>query len=180
MAEYTTKLQQYKLDAVESLKQDFKSAKDYILSDYRGLNVEQITALRRKLRETGAIFKVVKNRYVKIALHELEMPEISEQLMGPTAMTLTALDAGHAAKILVEFSNDTALTLKGGIIDGKVFDGEQIRQFSMLPSKNQLLSMLMSAMNGPLQSLLYAFQAVPQKLVRTLQAVADKKAAEAK
>ena len=180
MAEYTTKLQQYKLDAVEELKNDFKAAKDCILSDYRGLNVAQITDLRNKLRENGALFKVVKNRYVKIAMHDLEMPEMTEQLIGPTAMALTTLDAGAVAKILVEFSNDTTLHLKGGIIDGQIFDGEQIKQFSTLPSKNELLSMLLSAMNGPVQNFLYALQAVPQKLVRTLQAVADKKEAEAK
>lgn len=179
MAEYTTKLQQYKLDAVEALKNDFKSAKDCILADYRGLNVEQITALRNRLRESGARFKVVKNRYVKIAMHDLKMPEMADQLVGPTAMTLTTSDSGTAAKVLVEFSSDTALTLKGGIIDGKVFDGEQIKEYSRLPSKKELLSMLMSAMNGPVQGLLYALQAVPQKLVRTLQAIAEKKEAEA-
>ncbi len=178
MAEYTTKLQQFKLDAIDELKNDFQSAKDCIFADYRGLNVEEITRLRNKLRENGARFKVVKNRYVKIAMHDLHMPEVNDQLIGPTAMTLTTQEAGPAAKILVEFSGTTKLTVKGGILDGQVFDGAQISQFSKLPTKNQLLSMLMSAMNGPVQSLLYALQAVPQKLVRTLKAVADKKAAE--
>ena len=178
MAEYTTKLQQFKLDAIDELKNDFKSAKDCIFADYRGLNVGEITDLRNKLRENGALFKVVKNRYVKIAMHDLDMPEVTDQLLGPTAMALTTLEAGPAAKILVEFSGSTTLSLKGGIIDGQVFDATQINQFSKLPTKNELLSMLMSAMNGPVQSFLYALQAVPQKLVRTLQAVADKKAAE--
>jgi large subunit ribosomal protein L10 len=179
MAEYVTKLQQFKLDAIDELKQDFQSARDYILADYRGLNVAQITALRNRLRENGTRFKVVKNRYVKIAMKDLNMPEISDQLLGPTAIALTTDEAGSAAKILVEFSNDTTLTLKGGIIDGQIFSGEQVKQFSRLPAKDALLSMLMSAMNGPVRGLLYALQAVPQKLVRTLQAVAEKKGAEA-
>lgn len=178
MAEYTTKLQQFKIDAIDSLKSDFESAKDCIFADYRGLNVEEITSLRNKLRENGALFKVVKNRYVKIALRDLEMPEVSDQLLGPTAMTLTTLEAGPAAKVLVEYSGNTSLSIKGGIIDGQVFDGDQVKQFSMLPTKNELLSMLMSAMNGPVQNFLYALQAVPQKLVRTLKAVADKKESE--
>jgi len=178
MAEYVTKLQQFKLDAVEELKKDFESSKDYILADYRGLNVEQITALRNKLRENGARFKVVKNRHVKIAMHNLDMPEIPDQLVGPTAVALTAEEAGPAAKILMECARDTTLSIKGGIIDGQVFDGDQVKKFSELPSKPELLSMLMSAMNGPVQGLLYALQAVPQKLVRTLQAVADKKTSE--
>ena len=178
MAEYAAKLQQFKLDAIDELKKDFQSAKDCIFADYRGLNVEEITNLRNKLRENGALFKVVKNRYVKIAMRDLEMPEVSQQLLGPTAMTLTTQEAGPAAKILMEFSGSTALTVKGGIIDGQIFDGSQIVQFSKLPTKSELLSMLMSAMNGPVQSFLYALQAVPQKLVRTLKAVADKKTAE--
>ena len=166
-------------DKLEELKKEFQSAKDYILADYRGLNVEQITNLRNKLRETGARFKVVKNRHVKIAMHDLDMPEITEQLVGPTAMALTTGEAGPAAKILVQIAGDTALTLKGGVIDGQVFDGDQIRKFSELPTKDELLAKLMSAMNGPAQALVYTIQAVPQKLARTLKAVADKKAAEA-
>lgn len=179
MDEYVTKLQQFKLDAIEELKKEFQSAKDYILADYRGLNVEQITNLRRQLRESGARFKVVKNRQVKIAMHDLEMPEIDEQLAGPTALTMTTGEAGPAAKILVRAAGETALNLKGGIIDGQVFDGDQIKRFSELPTKDELISKLMSAMNGTAQALVYTLQAVPQKLVRTLQAVADKKAAEA-
>ncbi len=178
MAEYTTKLQQFKIDAIDALKNDFQSAKDCIFADYRGLNVEEITSLRNKLRENGALFKVVKNRYVKIAMRDLEMPEVSDQLLGPTAMTLTTLEAGPAAKVLVEFSGSTPLSVKGGIIDGQVFDGEQMIKFSQLPTKDELFSMLMSAMNGPVQNFLYALQGVPQKLVRTLKAVGDKKAAE--
>lgn len=179
MAEYTAKLQQYKVDAVEELKESFRAAKDYIFADYRGLNVEQINSLRNKLRENGATFKVIKNRFAKIAMRELDLPEVSEQLVGPTALTLTAEEAGPVAKVLVEFSGDTSLQLKGGVISGQVFDETQIAQFSKLPTRDELISMLMSALNGPIQNLLYALQAVPQKLVRTLQAVADKKGEEA-
>jgi large subunit ribosomal protein L10 len=111
-------------------------------------------------------------------MRDLEMPNIDDQLLGPTAMALTTEEAGPAAKVLIEFAGNTPLTVKGGIIDGQIFDKDQIDQFSKLPTKPELISMLMSAMNGPVQSFLYAIQAVPQKLVRTLQAVADKKEAE--
>ena len=179
MAEHAAKLQQYKVDAVEELKENLRSANDYILADYRGLNVEQITALRNRLGENGATFKVIKNRFAKIAMKELELPEVSDQLIGPTALMLTAEEAGPAAKVLVEFTVGTPLRLKGGVINGQVLNGDQIRQFSTLPTKNGLIAMLMGAMNGPLQNLLYALQAVPQKLVRTLQAVVEKKGDEA-
>lgn len=176
MAEYETKLQQYKVDAVEELKNTFQDAGDFILADYRGLNVEQITELRKQLREKGASFKVIKNRFAKIALKELEYPEMDDQFVGPTAVALTTEEAGPAAKVLVDFAGDAPLELKGAMIDGQVFDSAQVTAFSKLPTKNELIAQLMSVMNGPVRNLMFALQAVPQKLVRTLQAVADQKA----
>jgi large subunit ribosomal protein L10 len=178
MTDYSTKIQQYKVDAIGELKESFEKVDNFIFADYRGLNVEQITALRGKLRDSGAVFKVIKNRFAKIAMKELELPEVSDQLVGPTAFTMISDEAGAAAKILVECTAETSLKLKGGIIDGQVFDTDQLVQFSKLPGKSDLIAMLMSAMNGPIQGLVYAMQGVPQKLVRTLQAVADKKAEE--
>ena len=176
MAEYTTKLQQHKIDAINDLKDMFQNTEDFIITDYRGLNVEQITELREKLRETGATYRVVKNRYVKIALSDLEMPEISDKLMGPTALALTQGETGPAAKVLVDFTGVTSLQLKGALIDGQVFDQAQVEAFSKLPTKLELIAQLMSAMNGAVTNLMYVLKAVPQKLVRTLQAVADQKA----
>lgn len=178
MAEHVAKLQKHKVDAIDELKEKFGATDHFIFADYRGLNVEQITNLRNQLRPNGAVFRVIKNRFAKIAMKELELPEVSDQLVGPTAFTLVKDEAGAAAKVLVGFTGETSLKLKGGIIDGQVFDGEQVVQFSKLPTKDELIAMLMSAMNGPIQNLLYAIQAVPQKLVRTLKAVADKKAEE--
>ena len=178
MAEYTAKLQDFKVDAVKELKQAFSESDDFIFADYRGLSVHQITELRKQLREKGASFKVIKNRYAKIALKELEYPDVADYLVGPTAMTLTNTDSGSAAKILFDFGKDTPVSVKGAIIDGNVFDAEQVEAYSKLPTRNELISMLMSAMNGPVTNLMYALQAVPQKLVRTMQAVADKKGSE--
>ncbi len=178
MAEYTTKLQQHKIEAIAALKQVFSGSKDFIFADYRGLSVEQITELRGRLREKGATFKVIKNRYAKIALDELEYPDVSEFLVGPTAMALSNDDSGAAAKVLFDFAGDSPVSVKGAIIDGNVFAPHEVEEYSKLPSYDELVARLMSAMNGPLTNLLYALQAVPQKLVRTLQAVADRKGSE--
>lgn len=175
MAEYVTKLQQHKIDSVDAVKQIFQSSESYLITDYRGLNVGQITELRGKLRELGTTYKVLKNRHVKIALKQMEYPDISDQLIGPTAVAFAGQDAGPSAKVLFDFTKEAPLSIKGGIIDGKVFDGKQVEAFSRLPGRDVLISMLMSALNGPLTGLMYAIQAVPQKLVRTLQAVADQK-----
>lgn len=102
MSEYQVKIQENKVQAVEGLKGEFGEVKDFIFTDYRGLTVEQITELRGKLREKEANYKVVKNRFAKIALKDLGQPEVDDQLKGPTAIAMTGAESGPVAKILVE------------------------------------------------------------------------------
>jgi len=176
MADYQVTLQDHKLAAVNEMKNELENVKDIIFTDYRGLTVEKITELRAKLRSREAVFKVVKNRYTKIALNQLERPDVGDQLVGPTALALVSTEAGPVAKELVDFAKDGVLVIKGGIIDGNIFNADQVVEFSKLPTKPELIAKLMATMNAPLQNMVYILNAVPQKLVRTLQAVADKKA----
>ena len=175
MSDYQVKMQDYKVAAVDAVKGDFENIKDIIFTDYRGLTVEQITDLRNKLRAKDSVYKVVKNRYAKIALKQLDRPDVGDHLVGPTAVALVSNEAGPVAKELVTFAKDGVLVVKGGIIDGNVFDADQIVEFSKLPTRLELIARLMGTMNAPLQNVVYVLNAVPQKLVRTLQAVADKK-----
>lgn len=179
MAEKTTKLQQVKIDAVADLKQVFGGAKDFIFTDYRGLTVEQISELRKRLRNEKAVYKVVKNRFAKIALRELKHPDVSKHLVGPTAITMSVGDSGAVAKILLDYTKESPLKLKGGLIEGTVFDGAQVEAFSKLPSKLELIARLLGTMNAPIQNTVYILNAIPTKLVRTLAAVAEKKAQSA-
>ncbi len=176
MAEHVTKVQQHKVDSVDAIKATLSENKDYIFTDYRGLSVSQITVLRQRLREKHADYRVVKNRYAKLAFRQLEMPDVSDLLVGPTALALLKDEAGAVAKILFEYAKDTPVEVKGAIVDGRVFDGPQTEAFSKLPTRDELLAQLMSTMNAPLQNLVYAMNGVTQKLVRVLQAVADQKA----
>jgi large subunit ribosomal protein L10 len=175
MAEYQVKIQQNKVDAINALKDEFKDVKDFIFTDYRGLTVEQITELRNKLREHDATYKVVKNRFAKIALKDLERPAVDEYLTGPTALALPAGESGAVAKVLVEFAKNAPMSIKGGIVDGNVFNASQMEEFSKLPTKDELIAKLMGTMKAPVQHVVYVLNAVPTKLVRTLQAVADAK-----
>lgn len=160
------KIQQSKIDAVKSLKEAFGEANDFIFADFRGITVEKVTELRSRLREHDAELKVVKNNYAKIAFRELDKPaELDGFLIGPTAVTMIRGEAGQAAKTLVEFEKETPLKLKSGLIGGELFDFEKIVAFSLLPTKKELIQMLLFAINGS-----------TTKLVRTLQAVGDKKA----
>lgn len=176
MADYETKIQQAKVDAIQELVEEFKDVKDFIFTDYRGLTVEQITDLRLKLREQGAKYKVVKNRFAKIALQELERPAADAYLVGPTAVALPEHEVAPIVKVLLDFSKTVPLMqVKGGIVDGAVFNATEIEAYSKLPSRLELIAKLMGTMNAPAQNVVYVLNAIPTKLVRTLQAVADAK-----
>jgi large subunit ribosomal protein L10 len=178
MAEYVTKPQPYKIEAVGTLKEKFVNFSGYIFTDYRGLTVEQITNLRGELRKLNAEYKVVKNNFARIAFKELSRPDVASYLLGPTAIALVKDDASRVAKSIFDFAKETSVKIRGGLVDGRIFTGEQMEAFSKLPSRDQLIAQLMGTMNAPLQNLVYAVNAVTSKLVRTLAAVADKKESE--
>jgi large subunit ribosomal protein L10 len=169
-------IQQKNLDAVGVLKGQLESYKDIIFADYRGLTVAQMTDLRSRLRENQAVFKVVKNRFAKIALAQLNRGEATDYLTGPTAFTLTVDDSAAAAKTLFDFARETSLKIKGGLIEDGVFTGEQVEAFSRLPGRNELIAMLLGTMKAPVQNFVFVLNGVTQKLVRTLAAVAEQKA----
>jgi large subunit ribosomal protein L10 len=178
MAMRASKIQPNKTEAIGALKDKIGASKDFIFAEYRGLTVEQISALRKQLRDKNAEFHVVKNNFARIAFESLGYPKAVEPVLsGPTAVAFVNADSNGVAKVLLDFARDAPLKVKGGLVDRGFLDAKQIEAFSRLPSKAQLLSMLMSAMNGPVQNLVYALNAIPTKLVRTLKAVEEQKAA---
>jgi len=111
------------------------------------------------LRDKGAELKVVKNNYAKIAFRDAGIEGVEDFLVGPTAVAFIEDEAGPAAKALLGFEKDNPFEVKGGSVDGNLFDKGQVEAFSKLPTKIEL----------------YAMNAVTEKLVRTLAAVAEKK-----
>jgi len=177
MAIVAKKVQDVKVKSIGKTKDSFSVSHDFIFTDYRGLTVEQITNLRRQLREKGAQYKVVKNNFARIAFQELSAPgEVAGYLKGPTAIAIAPKDANEVAKILVDFTKEApALQVKGGLLGSDVYNAQQIAAFSRLPSRLELISMLMSVMNGPARNLAAALNDIPARLVRTVKAIADKK-----
>lgn len=175
MAMRATKIQPAKADAIGALKDKIAESKDFLFADYRGLTVEQITNLRKQLRAKNTYFHVVKNNFARIAFEKGGYPDVSSLLTGPTAVAFTGADSNEIAKILVEFSKESPLRLKGGLVEKSFYDKTMIEAYSKLPGKSQLIAMLMSAMNGPITNLVYALNDVPTRLVRTLKAVEDSK-----
>ena len=176
MGEKTQKIQQHKVDGIAAIKELVEGSRDVIFTDYRGLNVSQITQLRRRLRERQTEYRVVKNNYARLALEQLQLPFSAEFLVDPTAVALVRSDIGPVAKLLFDFMKETSLRVKGGLVEGRVVSFAQVEAISKLPSREQLYAMLMGTMNAPLTNLMYAMNGVVSKLVRTVQAVADQKA----
>jgi large subunit ribosomal protein L10 len=180
MAIAAKKIQEYKTKAIALIKEILsgkdKAPRDFIFTEYRGLTVAQITELRGQIRAKNAVYKVVKNNFARIAFNELSAPDVSPHLVGPTAVAVAPEDSNEVAKILFNFSKEVpALKVKGALIAGNVYDAKQTEAFSKLPGRLELISMLMSVMNGPARNLAAALNDVPARLVRTVKAVADKK-----
>lgn len=172
---YKTKITEEKKASVQYLKDSFTGVNDFIFTDYRGLTVAQITTLRTRLRELGADYHVIKNRYAKIAFKEMDISVLEDFLLGPTAVALARDESGTVAKELFGFVKDSSLSIKGALVDGKLLNPVEVEAFSKLPTRAELIAKLMGTMNAPLQNLTYALDAIGTKLVRTLQAVADQK-----
>jgi len=177
MAVIAKKIQENKTKAIGELKESLGKTSDFIFTDYRGLTVEQITALRKQLRTKEVKYKVVKNNFARLAFEQLSMPDVSSYLVGPTAVAIAPKDSNEVAKILYEFTKEVpALHIKGALVSGSIYNAAQTEAFSKLPGKLELISMLMSVMNAPARNLAAALNDIPSRLVRTIKAIADKKA----
>lgn len=158
---------------VEEIKQKISESKSIAFVDYRGLNVEKDTMLRKAFRESGSEYKVYKNRLMLLALNQLGMTGCEEHLEGTTAVVFGYEDEVSAPKVLMEnIEKDKILKLKFGIVDGKVVTAEEIEKLSKLPSKEELLTKLLWVLNGPTTSLARVLSAPTRGLAIALSEVA--------
>jgi large subunit ribosomal protein L10 len=179
MAMRATKIQSVKADAIVELKNKIGGAKDFIFAEYRGLTVEQISALRKQLREKNATFHVVKNNFARIAFEELGYTkDVVPVLVGPTAVAFAKADPNEIAKILVDFAKEVpALKVKAGLVDKGFMGLAEVEAFSRLPGRNQLIAMFMAALKSPVQKLAYTLVALKEKKEKDGAAVAAPEAA---
>lgn len=150
-----------KQQVVTEIADKFKESQSSVLVDYRGLNVSEVTELRKQLRENNIDYKVYKNTMARRAIADTELSGLAEELVGPTAIAFGKEDVIAPAKILYEFSKKhDALKIKGGVIEGEVATLEQIQELSTLPDYDGLVSMLLSVLQAPIRNLAYATQAI--------------------
>lgn len=159
-----SKVIEKKRGVVDEITKKLKESQSTIVVDYRGLDVSEVTELRKQLREEGIDFKVYKNSMVRRATAEAELTGIDEELVGPTAIAFGYEDVVTPAKILNNFAKEhEALELKAGIIEGNVVSLEEVKALAELPSREGLLGMLANVLQAPIQGLAIGIKAVADK-----------------
>lgn len=149
---------------VVEIREKLEKAKGVVLSNYQGLTVEEDTQLRKNLREAGVEYKVYKNTLVTLAAKELGLEGVSEYLEGPVSIAFGYDDATVAARVLNDFAKDhKKLELKAGIVEGEVYDQEQITKIASIPSKEVLIAKLLGSIKSPLSNLAYLLNAIKEK-----------------
>ena len=168
-----------KAAVVEEMKEKLQSAQGAVFVGFSGLSVADVTKLRRKFREGGVEYKVVKNTLTRIAADELGFNDLDAVLEGPTAIAYSAEDTVAPAKILKDFIKETkteALTVKAGIADGQVIDAAAVEALASLPSREELLAKLVGSMQAPISGLVNVLQGNIRNMVYVFDAVRAKKA----
>lgn len=146
-----------KVVLVDEITQKLRDSKSTIVTDYRGLNVGEVTELRKRLRDAGIEYRVLKNTMTRRATAEVGMSDLDSYLTGPTAIAFSFDDVVAPAKILNDFAKEhKALEIKAGIVEGRVISQDEVLELATLPSRDGLLSMLLSVLQAPMRNLAYA------------------------
>ena len=174
MAEKT--ISETKTGKVKFLEAKFAGAKAAVLSDYCGLNVQEISDLRGMLRKADVELHVVKNTLARRAVESTHLKPLAEYVKGPTAIALTIDDAVGMAKVLADYARkEPKLDIRAGIVEGRVLTAEQIVQVAELPSREVLLAQMLGAMQNPLSGLVGVLHGVLRQLLYALVAIKEAK-----
>lgn len=169
-----------KEQAVNELSAQMKGVKALYFTDFTGLNVKRMTDLRRRFRKAGVQYVVIKNTLALRAVSDSGLTGVTDRLRGPTGVVL-ARDPVAAAKVLADFAkeNDKRPALKGGMLDGVALSEDQIKRLASLPSREQMLAQLVSALESPAASLVGGLEGILRNFVGVLEAVKAQKEAAA-
>ncbi len=162
---------------VEDLTGKMTGAASIIFTDYRGLNVAQVTELRSKLREADIEFRVIKNTLARFAADKAKIDDLDEILIGPTAMAFGVNDPVAPAKILLAFAKDhPQLEIKGGVLDGSVIDLSKVEYLAKIPSREELLAKALGSMQAPISGLAMTLSGILRKFLYALNEIKETKA----
>jgi large subunit ribosomal protein L10 len=164
---------QEKAAVVEEVSALVAQAQSIVVAEYRGLDVDAVTKLRKQARSQGVQLRVLKNTLARRAVDGTPFAGLSDKLVGPLVYGFSA-DPVAAAKVLAGFARDhDKLIVKGGAIANFVMDEKGVKQLATMPSREELLAKLMATMQAPIGQFVRTLNEVPSRLVRTLAAVRD-------
>ena len=163
-----------KVAVVDEVRQHLGAADAVILTEYRGLKVKDLAALRRSLRPAGAEYRIYKNTLVRFAARDAGLAGLEPLLEGPTAIAFVNGDAAAVAKALRDFGRtNPLLVIKGGVLGEKVIGPAEAAALAELPSREVLLAQFAGALAAPMRQLAGLFQALPRNLAYGLKALLD-------
>lgn len=172
------KVLEQKRQIVEEIKEKIEKSQSVVLVDYRGLNVDEVTQLRRKCREAGVDYKVYKNTLMRFAFKDAGYEEFNKYLTGPNAVAFGYEDPVLPAKITNDFGKDhNNLEIKAGIVDGKIVELEEIKRLAELPSREVLIAQVLGGLNAPISGFANVLQGTIRNLVYALNAIKEKQEA---
>ncbi len=169
---------QEKVQEVERLSEALKSGPPTFLVKQHGLTVNQVSALRKKVRETSSSYRVIKNRLALRAIKKTPLEGLSACLTGPTAIAYGASEPAALAKVLQDFAKQNkGLELKGGFVDGRVVDAAEVKALAELPPRPILMARFIGVLNAPMSRLVTVLKAPVRDLALVMDAIAKKKEA---
>jgi large subunit ribosomal protein L10 len=165
-----------KAEIIDSIEEEFNKCTIGILTDYRGLGTTQLTAVRRKVQETGGDYKVVKNTLARLAATKTGKEDLVESLVGPIAIAFGYDDITSPAKALAAFMRESRITIeiKGGFTGDTVLTPQQVTSLFTLPTREQLIAKILGGMNSPISGLVNCLSSPIRGLLGVLQAQIQK------
>ena len=163
---------------VSEIQAKLSGSKGVVLTSYRGLNVAMDTKLRRKFREAGVEYRVIKNTMTRIAANQAGIQGLAQFLEGPTAIAMSATDPVAPAKVLADFIKENklqALEVKAGLVEGKVIDAQGVKALASLPPREVLIAKLLGTMQAPISGLVNVLHGNLRNLAYVLEAVRKQK-----
>ena len=165
---------------VQEIAEKMKNAQGAVVVDYRGLNVEEVTELRKNAREPGIEYKVYKNSMMRFACKEAGLEGLLDVLVGPTGIAFCDSDAVATAKLFDTFAKShKKLEIKAGVVEGKVIDVAGVKDLAQLPSREELVAKALGGLNAPIAGFANVLNANLKGLVVALNAIAEKQGAPA-